>query len=64
MRLRRGTVEHPFALLKYSIFGHPRFLLRGLAGAQTEISFGTMVYNLKRMINLLGGEKLALALAA
>src|SRR5882724_3867185 len=30
MRLRRSTVEHPFAALKYRIFGHPRFLLRGL----------------------------------
>jgi hypothetical protein len=29
-------VEHPFANLKYRIFGHPRFLLRGLRGAQTE----------------------------
>ena len=24
MRLRRSTVEHPFASLKYHIFGHPR----------------------------------------
>ena len=59
MRLRRSTVEHPFATLKYRIFGHPRFLLRGRAGAQTEISLGTMAYNLKRMINILGSEKLA-----
>jgi transposase len=34
MRLRRSTVEHPFASLKYRLFGHPRFLLRGLQGAQ------------------------------
>ena len=63
MRLRRSTVEHPFATLKYRIFGNPRFLLRGLAGAQTEIGLATMVYNLKRMINVLGGCKLAAALA-
>ena len=62
MRLRRSTVEHPFATLKYRIFGNPRFLLRGLGGAQTEISLGTMVYNLKRMIKVLGANKLALAL--
>jgi transposase len=55
MRLRRSTVEYPFALLKYSIFGYPRFLLRGLSGAQTEISLGVMAYNLKRMINVIGG---------
>lgn len=58
MRLRRSTVEYPFALLKYCIFGHPRFLLRGLRGAQTEISFGVIAYNLKRMINIVGGARL------
>src|SRR5580692_1773032 len=42
------------AALKYRIFGHPRFLLRGLAGAQTEINLATLVYNLKRMLNVLG----------
>lgn len=62
MRLRRCTVEHPFATLKYRILGHPRLLLRGRAGAQTEIGLGTMAYNLKRMINVLGGAKLAAAL--
>lgn len=62
MRLRRSTVEHPFATLKYQIFGHPRFLLRGLAGAQAEISLATMAYNIKRMVNVLGGRKLAAAL--
>lgn len=63
MRLRRSTVEHPFAALKYRIFGHPRFLLRGLDGAQAEISLATMVYNLKRMCNVLGGLPLRVALA-
>lgn len=62
MRLRRSTVEHPFANLKYRIFGHPRFLLRGLRGAQTEISLGVAAYNLKRMQNILGGHRLAFAL--
>lgn len=63
MRLRRSTVEHPFAALKYHIFGHPRLLLRGLAGAQTEIGLATMVYNLKRMIKVLGAPQLAATLA-
>jgi len=62
MRLRRCTVEHPFATLKYRIFGHPRLLLRGVAGAQTEMGLGVMAYNLKRMINVLGGPKMAAAL--
>ena len=63
MRLRRSTVEHPFGTLKYRIFGHPRFLLRGTAGAQAEMSLATIAYNLKRMMNVLGGRKLAVALA-
>ena len=64
MRLRRSTVEHPFAALKYHIFGHPRFLLRGLAGAQSEISLATMAYNLKRMLHVVGGSRLRTALAS
>jgi transposase len=62
MRLRGSTVEHPFATIKYRIFGYPRFLLRGICGAQTEISLATMVYNLKRMLNVLGGSKFREAL--
>jgi transposase len=59
MRLRRCTVERPFSMLKHVIFGNARFLLPGLAGAQTEISLATMAYNLKTMINELGGLMLA-----
>jgi transposase len=54
MRLRRCVVERVFAALKYNLFGHPRFLLRGRGGAQTEISLATMAYNLKRMMAVLG----------
>ena len=63
MRLRKSIVEHPFAALKYRIFGHPRFVMRGLKGAQTEISLGVMAYNLKRMMNVLGGRSLSMKLA-
>jgi len=62
MRLRRSTVEHPFGTLKYRIFGHPRLLLRGLSGARIEIGIAVMVYNLKRMVNLLGAIRLTKAL--
>jgi len=57
MRLRRSTVEHPFATIKYRIFGHPRLLLRGLSGAKAEIALATMAYNLKRITNVLGAAK-------
>ncbi len=63
MQLRRCTVEHPFAILKYVIFGHPRFLLRGLEGTRSEVSLAVMAYNLKRMLNLMGGAALRTALA-
>ena len=63
MRLRRSTVEHPFATLKYHIFGHPRFLLRGRRGAQAEISLAIIVYNLKRMMKVLGRPQLAAVLS-
>jgi hypothetical protein len=56
MRLRRSTVEHPFATIKYRIFGHPRLLMRGLSGARAEIGIATMAYNLKQITNLLGAN--------
>jgi hypothetical protein len=34
-----------------------------LVGAQTEINLASMVYNLKRMLNVLGGSKLREAMA-
>jgi hypothetical protein len=58
MRLRRSCAEHPFASLKYWIFGHPRFLLRGRSGAQSEISLGVLSYNLKRMLRVMGAATL------
>jgi transposase len=62
MRLRRSTVEHPFATIKYRIFGHPRLLMPGLSGAKVEIGLATMAYNLKRITNVLGAAKLTAAL--
>lgn len=58
MRRRRCTVEHPFAGLKYRIFEQPRFVLRGLAGARTEIAIATLVWNLKRAMRVMGTARL------
>jgi hypothetical protein len=41
----------------------PRLLLRGLAGAQTEISIAVMAYNLKRIVKVLGATRLTQALS-
>jgi hypothetical protein len=57
MRLRRCTVERPFAELKERLFGR-RFLLRGLAGAACEMALGVMAFNLKRLMSLLGAVAL------
>lgn len=62
MRLRKSIAEHPFAGLKY-LFGFPRFLLRGLQGARTEAGLAVMAYNLKRMVNIVGGRVLTARLA-
>lgn len=65
MRPRRSTVEHSFATLEYRIFGDPRLLLRGPAGAHTEMNLAKAAYNLKhlkRMMNVLGVQKLGVAL--
>lgn len=63
MRLRRCTVEHPFAALKFHIFEKPRFLMRGLRGAGTEIALATLTYNLKRALAVLGGRHMLQKLA-
>jgi transposase len=63
MTLRRCTVEHPFAALKFHIFEQPRFLMRGLAGAGTEIALATLVYNVKRALAVLGGHQMLQKLA-
>jgi transposase len=62
MRLRRQTVEHPFADLKHRILGNARLLMRGLSGARSELSIAVMAYNLKRAFNMKGGAWMRQAL--
>jgi transposase len=54
MAVRRQTVEHPFASIKHRILGNARLLMRGMAGAQAELSIAVLVYNLKRVFNMKG----------
>jgi transposase len=61
MKLRRETAEHPFGTLKWLI-GHPRFLVRGLRKAKSELALGVLSYNLKRVIAILGVPALLQAL--
>jgi hypothetical protein len=56
-RLRRQTVEHPFATLK-AWMGSTHFLTKTLARVRTEMSLHVLAYNLKRAIKLFGAAPL------
>ncbi len=51
---RKARVEHPFGYVK-KVMGFGQFLLRGLDGVRAEASILATCFNLRRMINLLGG---------
>ena len=52
-RLRRQTVEHPFATLK-AWMGATHFQMRRLRNVRTEMALHVLAYNIKRMIGLVG----------
>ncbi|WP_225616707.1 IS1182 family transposase [Variovorax sp. 38R] len=62
MALRRQTVEHPFASIKYLILGNARLLMRHTSGARAEFSLAVMAYNLKRVFNMKGAPWMLQAL--
>lgn len=53
MDLRRQIAEHPFGTIK-RMMGNARFLMRGLHNVGTEAAISVTVYNLLRVINILG----------
>ena len=61
MRLRRQTVEHPFGTLKLWM-GYTHFLTRTLTHVNTEMSLHVLAYNLKRVIKIMGIERLLKAI--
>jgi len=61
-KLRKTLAEHPFGTIK-RWFGYTHFLLKGLPKVQCEWSLTTLVYNLKRVLNLVSFEKLMAAVA-
>ena len=58
--LRKQLAEHPFGTIKRWM-GYDHFLLKGLEKVRTEWSLITLVYNLKRVMNLVRFEKLMAA---
>jgi transposase len=52
---RRETVEHPFGSIKQWM-NQGAFLMRGLDNVRGEFSLTTLVYNLRRALNIVGVE--------
>jgi transposase len=63
MRIRGGTVEHPFGTIK-SWLGPTHFQMRTLKHVSTEMSLHVLAYNLKRMLRILGAVPLMEAMRA
>ena len=61
MRVRRETVEHPFASIK-SARGASHFLMRTLKHVGTEMSLHVLAYNLKRVMQIMGAGALIAAM--
>lgn len=63
MTLRRCTVEHPFGTIK-AWMGHTHFLTRTLKNVRTEMALNVLVYNIKRVVSLIGIRRLMQAIPA
>jgi transposase/uncharacterized small protein (DUF1192 family) len=63
MRVRRETVEHPFATLKMRM-GATHFLCKTLPKVATEMALCVLGYNFTRVMNIVGVEKLIEAIQA
>jgi len=63
MRLRRETVEHPFATLKMRM-GATHFLMKRLPKVATEMALHVLAYNLTRVMNIIGVQPLLMAMRA
>ncbi|MDQ2762273.1 MAG: IS1182 family transposase [Pseudomonadota bacterium] len=59
---RRETVEHPFGTIKQWM-NQGAFLMRGLEKVRAEFSLTALVYNLRRVLNLVGFAELMAAVA-
>ena len=63
MRVRRETVEHPFATLKMRM-GAKHFLCKTLPKVATEMALNVLGYNLTRVMNIVGVKSLLAAMRA
>jgi hypothetical protein len=61
MQLRRATAEHPYGTIKHWM-GSTHFLTKTRDKVSAEMSLHVLAYNLKRVINLVGTQKLLAAI--
>jgi hypothetical protein len=57
MTMRRSTVEHPFGTIKCWM-GATHFLTMTLPKVATEMALNVLAYNMKRVMNIIGVDKL------
>ncbi|HZA54003.1 MAG TPA: transposase, partial [Candidatus Udaeobacter sp.] len=57
IELRKCLAEHPFGTIKRAM-NQGYFLMRGLTKVGAEASLTILAYNLKRVINILGVNKM------
>jgi transposase len=63
MRIRRSTVEHPYATIK-AWMGATHFLTKGMERVKAEMSLHVLAYNFRRLMAILGTEKMLAAIRA
>jgi transposase len=63
MRIRRSTVEHPYATIK-AWMGSTHFLTKGMERVKTEMSLHVLAYNFRRLMALVGMQGMLAAIRA
>jgi len=63
MRQRRETVEHPFGTIKARM-GATHFLMKTLPRVAAEMALHVLAYNLTRVMNIIGPDRLIAAIRA
>jgi Transposase DDE domain len=63
MRTRRETVEHPFGTIKARM-GATHFLMKRLHNVAAEMALHVLAYNLTRVMNIVGRQRLIAAIGA
>ena len=61
MQQRKELVEHPFGTIKHW-WDQGHFLMKGLEKVRAEFSLSTLAYNIRRVLNILGVQRLIAAL--